>query len=111
MTRGRWIWAGAGVLGVAIAARAGDARVGAVGQQEGRAPRAASAAAPAPINYNDVIQTYCGDCHNNELKRGDVSFDNFDIAKAGANASLTERMIRKLQAGMMPPPGNERPDP
>jgi hypothetical protein len=110
MTRGRWIWAGAGILGVAIAARAGDVRVDAIAQQEGRAPRAASAAAPPAINYNDVIQTYCGDCHNNELKRGNVSFDNFDIAKAGANADLTERMIRKLQAGMMPPPGNERPD-
>ena len=112
MTRGRWIWVGAGILGVAIAARAGTVTVSAVPQQEGRVARAA-APAPAPaVNYNEVIQTYCGDCHNNELKRGGVSFDTFDMAKAGAtaNADLTERMIRKLQAGMMPPPGNERPD-
>jgi hypothetical protein len=109
MTRGRWIWVGAGVLGVTIAARAGGVTVGATAQQEGASRRAASAPAPA-VNLNDVIQTYCGDCHNDELKRGSVSFDKFDIAKAGENADLTERMIRKLQAGMMPPPGNERPD-
>jgi hypothetical protein len=110
MTRGRWIWAGAGILGVAIAARAGDVPVRADTEQQGRVARAASPAAPAAPNLNDVIQTYCGDCHNDELKRGSVSFDKFDIAKAGENADLTERMIRKLQAGMMPPPGNERPD-
>ena len=111
MKRGRWIWAAAGILGVAIAARSGHVNLRADEQQASKTARAASPASASAINFNDVIQTYCGDCHNNELKRGSVSFDGFDIAKAGQNAELTERMIRKLQAGMMPPPGNERPDP
>ena len=63
------------------------------------------AGGPNVQTLNDLIQTYCGDCHNDQLKRGSVSFDQFDIAKAGDHAALVERMIRKLQAGMMPPPG------
>jgi hypothetical protein len=65
----------------------------------------------AASDLNDLVQTYCGDCHNDQLKRGSVSFDHFDIAKIGDNAELAEKMIRKLQAGMMPPPGQDRPDP
>jgi hypothetical protein len=72
--------------------------------------RPAHPSAAAPAELNGLIETYCGDCHNDQLKRGNVSFDHFDIAKAGDNADLTEKMIRKLQAGMMPPPGQEKPD-
>ena len=36
---------------------------------------------------------------------------SFDIAKAGQEADVSERMIRKLQASMMPPPGMPRPEP
>jgi mono/diheme cytochrome c family protein len=113
MTRGKWVGVGAGVLAMAIVLRAGAVTAD---SQDGRpaAPRkvAATSTPVAPAtNYNELIQTYCGDCHNDEMKRGGLSFDKFDMAKAGENADVTERMVRKLQAGMMPPPGNERPDP
>ncbi len=113
MTRGSWVGVGAGMLAVAIVLRAGAVTAD---SQDGKpAPPRKVAAAAAPValatNDNEIIQTYCGDCHNDEMKRGGVSFDKFDMAKAGENADLTERMVRKLQAGMMPPPGNERPDP
>ena len=35
---------------------------------------------------------------------------NFDVARAAQNAETAEEMIRKLQAGLMPPPGSPRPD-
>ncbi len=124
MTRARWVWVCTGMLslvaavGTALAARgaerapapAGAAMLVSAHDQTPAAKSAKMPSAPAPQDYNDLIQTYCGDCHNDQMKRGEVSFDKFDMAKAGNNPDLTERMIRKLQAGMMPPPGEERPD-
>jgi hypothetical protein len=106
MKRVHSLWFGAVMLGAALVLRAGLVTA----EAPRSAPVAAPAAQAAPHDYNDLIQTYCGDCHNDQMKRGEVSFDAFDIAKAGQNVALTERMIRKLQAGMMPPPGEERPD-
>lgn len=120
MKRARSVLIGAAVLCAVIALRAG--LVTAAFDQAQAAPSASRgtqaqkptahppAAAPAS-DLNELVQTYCGDCHNDQLKRGTISFDHFDIAKAGDNADLAEKMIRKLQAGMMPPPGNDRPDP
>jgi mono/diheme cytochrome c family protein len=102
MRRGGFVCAAAAVLFSAIALRTGlESSVSA--QQK--------TAGPSVPDYNELIQTYCGDCHNDQLKRGSVSFDHFDFAKAGQDVELVEKMIRKLQAGMMPPPGNDRPNP
>jgi hypothetical protein len=35
---------------------------------------------------------------------------SFDPTKADEQAEIAERMIRKLRAGMMPPPGARRPE-
>ena len=40
---------------------------------------------------------------------GNMSLERFDAADAPADAELAERMIRKLRAGLMPPPGTRRP--
>jgi hypothetical protein len=37
--------------------------------------------------------------------------ENLDPSKPGANTELWERVIAKLRAGSMPPPGMPRPDP
>ena len=44
-------------------------------------------------------------------RAGSLTLASFDIAKAGQDADVAERMIRKLQASMMPPPGMPRPEP
>jgi Protein of unknown function (DUF1592)/Protein of unknown function (DUF1588)/Protein of unknown function (DUF1585)/Protein of unknown function (DUF1595)/Protein of unknown function (DUF1587) len=41
---------------------------------------------------------------------GNMSLDAFDVAKPESDAELAEKMIRKLRAGMMPPPGVPRPE-
>ena len=102
MRRGGIVCAAAAVLFSAIAVRAGF--VSPVNAQQ-------KTSGPSVPDYNDLIQTYCGDCHNDQMKRGSVSFDHFDFAKADKDVELVEKMIRKLQAGMMPPPGNDRPNP
>ena len=71
-------------------------------------------AAPAslpPAAQQHLVQQYCSVCHNYDDYAGGVEFEIFDATKAHENAALTERMLRKLRAGMMPPAGKPRPDP
>ena len=63
----------------------------------------------APPPANDVIEQYCLRCHNDTRLQGNMSLERFDAADAPADAELAERMIRKLRAGLMPPPGTDRP--
>jgi hypothetical protein len=62
------------------------------------------------VAEQQLIQHYCSGCHNYDDYAGGVEFEVFDASKAHENAALTERMLRKLRAGMMPPPGKPRPD-
>jgi mono/diheme cytochrome c family protein len=87
------------------------------------APAPARAAAPSPqqaatkpvaahTDYNALVKRYCVACHNdrNKDRAGSLTLASFDMAKAGEEADVTERMIRKMRASMMPPPGAARPD-
>ncbi len=58
---------------------------------------------------NDVVAKYCTECHNDVEKTGNQSFDAFDLSKSDQNVAQAEKMIRKLRAEMMPPPGQPRP--
>jgi hypothetical protein len=49
-------------------------------------------------------------CHNDARKTGALSLVAFDVTRAGENAEVAEKMVRKLQAGFMPPPLAARPD-
>ena len=65
--------------------------------------------AVAPATLTEVVQQYCVVCHNDALMTGNVSLQAFSVENAGDRAETAERMIRKLRAGMMPPPGMPRP--
>ena len=65
------------------------------------------AAALAP---DEVVAQFCVRCHNDELKRGELSLETFEMARVLDLSPTAEKMIRKLQAGMMPPPGSRKPD-
>src|ERR1051325_3958623 len=56
-----------------------------------------------------LIKRYCVTCHNRRLKTAKVEFDALELAHPENNAVVWERAIRKLRAGMMPPPGAPRP--
>ena len=57
-----------------------------------------------------VVDRYCGYCHDDVERSGDMSMSGLDLAHVEENAELVEKMIRKLRAGMMPPKGAPRPD-
>jgi hypothetical protein len=65
-------------------------------------------AVPA-ATLTEVVQRYCVTCHNDALLTGQLSLQAFDVEQAAGNPETAERMIRKLRAGMMPPPGMPRP--
>ena len=56
-----------------------------------------------------VVERYCTRCHNERRLLGNLTLEGFDVTRADENAATAERMIRKLRAGMMPPPGVRRP--
>jgi len=61
---------------------------------------------------NDVVQRYCGGCHNDRRLRGNLSLQGFDVetvAEEAESAEKAEKMIGKLRAGLMPPPERPRP--
>ena len=58
-----------------------------------------------------VVQRYCVVCHNARLMNGNLTLAEFAVDAAQERAETAEKMIRKLRAGMMPPPGQRRPPP
>jgi len=56
------------------------------------------------------FQTYCSDCHNLDDYAGGLAFDLLSPDSLHADADTWEKVIRKLRGGMMPPPGQPRPD-
>ncbi|MSO36603.1 MAG: DUF1592 domain-containing protein [Acidobacteria bacterium] len=80
------------------------------------APKAAVSHAPAVTTMLSAEQTalvkqYCAGCHSERGKAGGLSLASFDAANVTAHVDTTEKMIRKLRAGMMPPAGARRPEP
>ncbi|HEV2686984.1 MAG TPA: DUF1587 domain-containing protein, partial [Bryobacteraceae bacterium] len=52
----------------------------------------------------------CAGCHNDRLKSGGMTLTKLDLAHPDQTAELAEKVVRKLHAGLMPPPGLPRPD-
>jgi mono/diheme cytochrome c family protein len=53
-----------------------------------------------------VFDKYCITCHNQRLRTGGVNLENPNPT----DTELLEKIIAKLRAGSMPPPGSPRPD-
>src|SRR5499427_417214 len=59
--------------------------------------------------YRAVLDKYCVTCHNDRAKRANLTLEKLDLTTAADHAELWEKVIRKLRAGVMPPPGMPRP--
>jgi len=69
-----------------------------------------SQSAPAPSQQNRaLLDRYCVTCHNDRLKTANLSLQGLDLTKVAERADLWEKVIRKLRAGVMPPPDVPRP--
>ena len=72
-----------------------------------------AAAAPHALSLEaeqHLLNQYCRVCHNFTDWAGGVDFETYDPGRAWLDPELTERMLRKLRSGMMPPVGKPRPD-
>ena len=68
-----------------------------------------STSEPASAAQRALLNQYCVICHNDKAKTANFSLQNQDINSVGDHPEVWERVIRKLRAGMMPPPGLPRP--
>ena len=66
-------------------------------------PRASAAAERA------LLDQYCVTCHNDRTKTANLSLEELDLATVGDHPELWEKVVRKLRAGVMPPPDMKRP--
>ena len=57
-----------------------------------------------------VIDRYCSECHSAAEQAGGLSLERADYTQVARDAEKWEKVIRDLRAGVMPPPGEPRPD-
>jgi len=81
--------------------------------------RTTAAIKPAPSHaasriaidaQNELVSEYCTTCHNEKGKAGGLTLVGFAASRVADEVVVGEKIIRKLRAGMMPPPGARRPD-
>ncbi len=119
--------------GVAVMVVASSGQLGVSQLQAARAPHALTSLTPPPAPISErlaarphteptrriaiapealtgVVKNSCAAlCHSERRKAGDLSLAGFDVAQATKNPEVSEKMILKLRAGMMPPPNARRP--
>src|SRR5580704_5327008 len=81
-----------------------------IAAMSGLVATAQSPAASASADSGQFFSTYCFSCHNQKLRTAGVALEGADPAQASAHPELWERVIGKLRAGTMPPPGRPRAD-
>jgi len=77
------------------------------GVSQTTAPSSPAAAAPSAA----LLTQYCVTCHNARAKAGGLTLDPAELTEVDRHAETWEKVIRKLQTGMMPPAGAPRPAP
>ena len=62
-----------------------------------------------PEAENALIDRYCVRCHSDRRLQGNLSLEDFDAGVPSDDPVLAEKLVVKLRAEMMPPPGANRP--
>jgi mono/diheme cytochrome c family protein len=57
-----------------------------------------------------TVTRYCVGCHSQQLKTAGLVLDPAAATHPGDDAETWEKVLRRLRAGTMPPPGSPRPD-
>jgi mono/diheme cytochrome c family protein len=77
---------------------------------------AVSQSTSTPSAQRATLEKYCITCHSQSGKEKGlvpVAFDTLDLSRVGQSendAEVWEKIVRKVNAGVMPPPGSPRPD-
>jgi hypothetical protein len=56
-----------------------------------------------------LLAQYCVTCHSARLKSGDLVLESADLTRVADTPDVWEKVVRKVRAGLMPPPGARRP--
>jgi mono/diheme cytochrome c family protein len=72
-----------------------------------------AACTPSPeqlaAEHAATVSQYCADCHSAAEREADLVLENPDLMNPAAQRAKWEKVIHKLRAGLMPPPGEPRP--
>jgi hypothetical protein len=60
-------------------------------------------------DHTQMLDQFCGDCHNLEDFAGGLAFELLDTGNVLTDAETWEKVMLKLKAGMMPPQGKDQP--
>src|SRR5262245_38807806 len=61
-------------------------------------------------DHRAILNQYCFTCHNESAKPAGLALDTMDFSAIGRDAAIWEKVVGKLQSGMMPPQGAPHPD-
>ena len=81
---------------------------GAAGLSQAAAPGPSAAATEQASRL--LLDQYCVSCHNDRARTGGLSLEKIDLTGLPAHGDVWEKVIKKLDAGMMPPQGARKPD-
>ena len=74
-----------------------------------------AAAGPEDLGaHGALLRQYCISCHNDTARTGGLTLQGIDLAHVGYiedEVDAWEKVVRKLRARAMPPPGRPRPEP
>ena len=72
-----------------------------------------AACTPSPeqlaAEHGATVSKYCTDCHSRAEQEAGLVLENPDLLNPAARRAVWEKVVHKLSAGLMPPPGQPRP--
>src|SRR5688572_22372297 len=61
--------------------------------------------ATAAVAPQAVLDKYCVTCHSTRTRAGGLTLEKLNVAAAASDPQTWEKVIRKVETGMMPPSG------
>src|SRR5688572_17572476 len=103
-------WFGACMAAALVAAAGAQSGLSASAPAQSAARQASAAPGrDAAATQRALLDKYCVTCHNDRVKTANLSLQGADLAHVADHAELWEKVIRKMRAGVMPPPDMPRP--
>jgi hypothetical protein len=75
------------------------------------APTESAAVQPPNASPRILLDKYCITCHSLKLRTAGLALEGLEATEPSSQPEVWERVIAKLRAGSMPPPGMPRPSP
>src|SRR5690348_5254753 len=65
---------------------------------------------PTTSSERALINQYCLSCHNEKIRTAGLALDSVSVDSVKDSPEIWEKVLRKVRARFMPPPGMPRPD-